>query len=480
MAAQHVDDTTVPCTSIGHVRAVVAANEASACASYATKTKSAFHYGSGKCAVLCFQPAPHKPTMEECGCEVVSSKRLLGILVDEDLSFEPCLNEALARGWSSFVQMFNAAESAGFSVAILTAEICRRLVPEILFAAPLLVTAPGVEHKLNRLQWRWGRSLLGAPRDFAFPWALVFAQSGWILRLGSVVIEEAAVALAKLFLLPHNHPGGKCVRMALECDFPTWLRRVRHVLNDPKLPQPIPMIYEQEQVEVYVLEAARSDAKIRKDLLRQYRMQVVRPILRQYDDSAGCEARSKLLPGFSFCFQDLCREGSSSFSSEFNLWSGTDAWLWYRCWAVVRITGAWPVCLFEGTGLPVTLILCPGCGQTHVPVLHALAECPITHCIRQDAAAAGGFPDTSAGQSFLKFLLTDHSDNQITFACQKAVGSCFQLLLGGSEFQNKKKGFCCMKDIHEVAPRCAFKLSSLGNLWVFPGLCTMRSERPVS
>ena len=76
--------------------------------------------------------------------------------------------------------MFNAAESAGFSVAVLTTEICRRLVPAILFAAPLLVTATGVEHKLNRLQWRWGRSLLGASRD----WALVFSQCGWPLRLG--------------------------------------------------------------------------------------------------------------------------------------------------------------------------------------------------------------------------------------------------------------------------------------------------------
>ena len=300
VAAQHVDDTTVPCSSIGHVRAIVAANEASACASYAYKTKSAFQYGRGKCAVLCFQTAPRRPTPEECGCEVVSSKKLLGVLVDEDLSFEPCLNEALARGWSSFVQMFNAAESAGFSVAVLTTEICRRLVPEILFAAPLLVTASGVEHKLNRLQWRWGRSLLGASRDFALPWALVFSQCGWPLRLGSVVIEEAAIALAKLFLLPYNHPGATYVRLALECDFPTWLSRVCDTLHDRSLPRPVPLIYEQDHFQVAVLEAARTDAKTRKDLLRQYRQQVVRPILRDYDDLASSEARNKLLPGFSF------------------------------------------------------------------------------------------------------------------------------------------------------------------------------------
>ena len=106
-----------------------------------TKQKQPFTTGSVSALSFAFSrpPAgPRRPSPGECACEVVSSKKLLGVLVDEDLSFEPCLNEALARGWSSFVQMFNAAESAGFSVA-----------------APLLVTATGVEHKLNRLQWRW-------------------------------------------------------------------------------------------------------------------------------------------------------------------------------------------------------------------------------------------------------------------------------------------------------------------------------------
>ena len=81
-----------------------------------------------------------------------------------------------------------------------------------------------------------------------------------------MVIEEAAIALAQLLLLPHNHPGATYVRLALECNFPTWLSRVRGTLQDRKLPRPIPMIYEQGRFQVTVLEAARSDAKTRKDL----------------------------------------------------------------------------------------------------------------------------------------------------------------------------------------------------------------------
>ena len=160
-------------------------------------------------------------------------------------------------------------------------------------------------------------------------------------------------------------------------------------------------------------------------------MQVLPLILSESDDLAGSEARNKLLPGFSFSFQALRREGLSRFSAEFNLWSGTDAWLWYRCWAVVRISGAWPVCLFEGAGLPLTLPCCPGCGQAQVTVSHALAECSATLCILEDATTAVRLPDRGTGQRFIRFLLTDHADNGITFACQKVLGTCFQLLLGG-------------------------------------------------
>ena len=163
-------------------------------------------------------------------------------------------------------------------------------------------------------------------------------------------------------------------------------------------------------------------------------MQVLPLILSESDDLAGSEARNKLLPGFSFSFQDLCREGLSRFSAEFTyslVWHRCHAWLWYRCWAVVRISGAWPVCLFEGAGLPLTLPCCPGCGQAQVTVSHALAECSATLCILEDATTAVRLPDTGTGQRFIRFLLTDHADNGITFACQKVLGTCFQLLLGG-------------------------------------------------
>ena len=52
---QYVDDTTVPCSSPGAVRAIVNKGKASACSRYALRAKSEFNYGKNKtCAMVFF------------------------------------------------------------------------------------------------------------------------------------------------------------------------------------------------------------------------------------------------------------------------------------------------------------------------------------------------------------------------------------------------------------------------------------------
>eukprot|EP00973_Karenia_brevis_P002584 353362-Karenia_brevis.AAC.1 len=82
------------------------------------------------------------PTEIDAGCAVVSRYRLLGCLVDNQLSFLAQLKEVAARGRSQFEQIFHAAESGGFSVPVLAKHIDLRVVPGILFLAPLLLLAP--------------------------------------------------------------------------------------------------------------------------------------------------------------------------------------------------------------------------------------------------------------------------------------------------------------------------------------------------
>ena len=85
-----------------------------------------------------FGSLPTGLSAADVGCDMVSSKRLLGVLVDDCLSFKPCLQEVLSRGWNSWVQLFDAAESAGFSVSVLANEVAKRLVLEILFCRSIL------------------------------------------------------------------------------------------------------------------------------------------------------------------------------------------------------------------------------------------------------------------------------------------------------------------------------------------------------
>ena len=83
---QYVDDTTVPCSSPGAVRAIVNKGKASACSRYALRTKSEFNYGKNKTCAMAFSDSPPLDA-EFLDCQVVDQKVILGVLFDSQLSF---------------------------------------------------------------------------------------------------------------------------------------------------------------------------------------------------------------------------------------------------------------------------------------------------------------------------------------------------------------------------------------------------------
>jgi hypothetical protein len=131
---QFVDDITTPCPSAGAVRAVLSEEASSACSRRARAMKPQFNYGVGKtCALLIFgaPPPPH------AGCPVVLVKRLLGVLVDGDLSFLPLLREVAATGNDCFGKLLHAAQSGGFSIPVAAAKAPSCVESAVLCAAPL-------------------------------------------------------------------------------------------------------------------------------------------------------------------------------------------------------------------------------------------------------------------------------------------------------------------------------------------------------
>ena len=73
-----------------------------------------------------------------------------------------------------------------FLAWFLAAQTETRIVSKLMHLAPFLCLAPGAYHKLNRLQWNWGKMLLGVRDQVEIRHALLRAQCGWELSLGWV------------------------------------------------------------------------------------------------------------------------------------------------------------------------------------------------------------------------------------------------------------------------------------------------------
>lgn len=194
-AAPYVDDLTAPCASAGAVGALLRDDGRSASSRYASGVKARSNYGPSKTAAM---PVLGSLGLNEhdVGCDVVLQRRLLGMLIDAGLSFRPHLLAHIAQGWSAFLEMFHAAEDGGFPVPVLAAQVCLRVEPIALFGAALLIAVPKTEFLMNRLQARWAARIIGCPRDARLPWALLCAQCGWTLRLGTRMREIAIMAFA--------------------------------------------------------------------------------------------------------------------------------------------------------------------------------------------------------------------------------------------------------------------------------------------
>ena len=159
---QYVDDDIAVCPSAGSAKAVVQeGNEA-----YAYRFRAKFHYGDTKSAVM---PLFDSPVVDsaEMGFPVVWTYMLLGILLDSQLCLEPMMAQALARSHKKCLQLFYAAETAGFSVPVEAVQVPLRIEPLILYAAELYVEVPEAERALNRTQEVWAKRILGCRPMFA-------------------------------------------------------------------------------------------------------------------------------------------------------------------------------------------------------------------------------------------------------------------------------------------------------------------------
>ena len=96
----------------------------------------------------------------------------------------------------------------------------------LLSAAPFLIMAPRAIQKLNLLQWRWGKAILGCRYQRELKHHLVVAQCGWDLRLGTCLVLETLMYVARLELLPDSHPASALFKLLLETLSFSWPQHV--------------------------------------------------------------------------------------------------------------------------------------------------------------------------------------------------------------------------------------------------------------
>jgi len=401
---QYSDDLAVACPSPGALRAVVSDEPASACSQYARRTRVQFNYAAGKTAAMamCGSPDPG-----DVGAPVVTSKTLLGVLVDSNLTFSPLLSSLLARGHVMFEALLHAAETGGFPLPVTAAQVPTRVISALSYPAPLLAATPKAFHALNELQASWARRLLGCATadaaDVSSPVAVT--QCGWPLRLGTLFQERCIMARARLLALPPAHPGARVFAAARASAATTWVSAVGALML--KFPGGIPDLDAHPLFGGYALTHARACSAARRKLLKSYRQNVVRPALAQHDLAVFQEAAAPVLPGLGFSYSAAVPVPQALPWSLLDLDLGLVTWRAYRIWATVRVSGRWPLAVLGGSTLPLSLPRCAACGTEHPVVSHPLCACPGTAHLRHDLALEATMPPLRGDHFFLLQLFRE-------------------------------------------------------------------------
>ena len=396
---QYIDDTTMPCPSVGALAAVIGDNQTSAVETFATSSGSRINRKPGKTTVMAMYGSP-PPSFDVVGCDVSSAHSCLGFLLDDQLTMEPMLQAVVAHANSALSEFCAAASCAGVPLPVIADEVPSRIESIITYRAPFLVLASGFESVLNSVQHKWALMILGCSPCTSMRSALPCTQLGWTARLGSRVLDFAITTLARMQCLPEDHPAAVMLQAATQVTLPTWVSVICQHMERLRPFGWIWPITEHPAFAPSVLIAKR-DPAFRKQLVRQYRRQVVSPILQAYDERWRSMQLQSHCEGFGLSFAQLPLQAGALPWTLAMVDLGPRTLYSVRTWLWIRCSGRWPPSQEEPTG-PTLRDFCPWCGSALVPVLHTLCECEGTAQGRE-ALLATHRPLDSA-QDIIQFL----------------------------------------------------------------------------
>ena len=341
---------------------------------FAHTVRAKFNMGPSKTAIMPCYDAPDVPLVD-IACETY---KLLGVQLERGLSLEMRLAHILKVGNALFQELMTMAKQAGFPPPVLAVAITERVEPVILYAAELLPLVPNAYSQLNRLQADWAKQILAGKAGSAIRGPLAVATVGWHFRLGTKAKLRALAYLAKISILPQDHPVYRMVTMAESIHNGTWLHMTRDLLEQCG---GIPPLQDSGVCTLEEMELARSCKALRKTLLQRYKRLVLTPRLSALDLTEFAASATKVLAGLNLRYIDLCPVRACQGWDVLLGCVPDKLWDSVELWSFTRLTGLWPLRLLLATpGHEDTLLLkpCPFCQAVEATLQHCLQACPGT------------------------------------------------------------------------------------------------------
>ena len=193
---------------------------------------------------------------------------------------------------------------------------------------------------MNSVQHKWALEILGCNSSISLKVGLPCIQIGWTSRLGTRALDFAKATLARLQCLPDDHPAAVMLHAASEVTFPTWVSEIhQHIQHLRWLGWILPI--SDHPAFAPLVREAKIDPAFRKQLVKQYRKQVVAPILSAYDEHYRRGLLGAHCEGFALSFEQLpVNTGALPWTLALvdlgpHTLSLVRSWLWF----VVRVAG---------------------------------------------------------------------------------------------------------------------------------------------
>lgn len=308
---------------------------------------------------------------------------LLGILIDDELSFEPLLSKAVAEMQAIGLQLAAGMSSHGFGIPAMASQFHSRVLGKALHGCELLASCRSgwghVAKRLNDAQYFVAKAFLCCPHTAHLgSQVAALAETRLLTRASTWLAKSIVMARARLACLPLDHSARLAGITICQTGIPdTWMSSSLKILK-----KVLQVEYDLWDDLGAIPPEVLFQEKSRKQFLSKYCRQYVLPKIKSLEHSWFGEQLAKLNSDGLVPYADLAPlRHCWTAREQWTLWP-TSLWHMHRIWCVARIIGGTPI-LSDKTSDFVTLFAeCPLCQCRMVGLLHFVSICPATQDLR--------------------------------------------------------------------------------------------------